>query len=86
MVGTCLSWMPVDKSGYGLYYTLLGLSGKYNIVRSYLTEAVSDTSCYWIDDHVRSYVTPFCDANKNFPDCEQYFDILAECAANKDEL
>ncbi len=76
----------VDGSGYGLYYTLFDLSGEYYGVRSYLTAAASDAPCNWICDHVRSHVTPFCDANKNFPDCEQYLEKLAKCAANKDEL
>lgn len=43
-------------------------------------------SCYWINDAAHSFddtAIPFCEVNKNFPGCQQFFDRLAECAAKK---
>ena len=53
----------------------------------YMT-AVSRNSCDWINWAAPDFddsTIPFCEANKNFPGCQQFSDRLAECAAKKDE-
>lgn len=62
----------------------------FSKVLNYLTAVSTDRgSCYWVNEIVPSLVAttvPFCEANKNFYGCQQFFDRLAECAAKKDEL
>ncbi len=75
--------------GYGDWYRRTECAGQH-LARAldYMTEVNRNTtSCDWINDVAFDDSTiPFCEANTNFPGCEQFFSRLDECAANKDEL